>query len=77
MRRGAPAGLVDGVPATIKDLVLTKGWPTLRGSQAVSPDQPWNEDARDQVIASNLAQEAIEAVRAIRDVGGAAAMRAG
>src|SRR5690606_26736759 len=40
-----PQGLLDGVPATVKDLVLTKGWPTLRGSRAVSPDQPWNEDA--------------------------------
>ncbi len=29
--KGAPAGLVDGVPATIKDVVLTKGWPTLKG----------------------------------------------
>ena len=43
--KGEPQGLVDGVPATIKDLVLTKGWPTLRGSKAVSPDQPWEEDA--------------------------------
>src|SRR5882724_4362924 len=30
---GAPKGLVDGVPTTIKDLILTKGWPTLRGSK--------------------------------------------
>src|SRR3954454_24105940 len=43
--KGEPLGLVDGVPATIKDLILTKGWPTLRGSKAVSPDQPWEEDA--------------------------------
>jgi aspartyl-tRNA(Asn)/glutamyl-tRNA(Gln) amidotransferase subunit A len=43
--KGEPQGLVDGVPATIKDLILTKGWPTLRGSKAVSPDQPWEEDA--------------------------------
>ena len=44
-RRGAPAGLVDGVPATIKDVVLTAGWPTRRGSRAVARDQPWTEDA--------------------------------
>ena len=44
-QRGAPCGLVDGVPATIKDLVLSVGWPTLRGSQVVDPDQPWDEDA--------------------------------
>lgn len=43
--KGEPAGLVDGVPATIKDLVLTRGWPTLRGSRAVDPDQPWDDDA--------------------------------
>ena len=44
-QRGEPVGLVDGVPTTIKDVVLTKGWPTLRGSRAVDPNQPWDEDA--------------------------------
>ena len=44
-RAGRPLGLVDGVPTSIKDLVLVKGWPTLRGSRTVSPDQPWDEDA--------------------------------
>ena len=44
-QRGAPCGLVDGVPATIKDLVLTEDWPTLRGSLAIARDQPWPEDA--------------------------------
>ena len=44
-QRGEPRGLVDGVPVTIKDLLLTKGWPTLRGSRIVDPDQPWEEDA--------------------------------
>jgi aspartyl-tRNA(Asn)/glutamyl-tRNA(Gln) amidotransferase subunit A len=43
--RGEPCGLVDGVPCSIKDLILTKGWPTLRGSLTISPDQPWEEDA--------------------------------
>jgi len=40
-----PKGLLDGVPVSIKDLVLTKGWPTLRGSRTVDPKQPWNDDA--------------------------------
>ncbi|HWQ39941.1 MAG TPA: amidase [Burkholderiales bacterium] len=42
--RGAPAGLVDGVPATVKDLIVTQGWPTLRGSRTIDPKQEWNED---------------------------------
>jgi aspartyl-tRNA(Asn)/glutamyl-tRNA(Gln) amidotransferase subunit A len=43
-QRGEPAGLVDGVPATVKDLIVTKGWPTLRGSRTIDPNQEWNED---------------------------------
>ncbi|NIR31600.1 MAG: amidase [Gammaproteobacteria bacterium] len=43
--KGEPRGLLDGVPVAIKDLLLTKGWPTLRGSKTVDPDQPWDEDA--------------------------------
>src|SRR4051794_18663367 len=43
--KGEPLGLVDGVPTSIKDIVLTKGWPTLRGSKTVDPRQPWTEDA--------------------------------
>jgi aspartyl-tRNA(Asn)/glutamyl-tRNA(Gln) amidotransferase subunit A len=43
-QRGKPLGPLDGVPVSIKDIILTKGWPTLRGSQAINPDQPWNED---------------------------------
>ena len=31
-KSGQPKGLLDGVPVSIKDLLLTKGWPTLRGS---------------------------------------------
>src|SRR6476469_2871221 len=29
--KGEPFGSLDGVPFTVKDLVLTKDWPTLRG----------------------------------------------
>ena len=44
-RLGAPRGPIDGVPTSIKDVLLTKGWPTLRGSKAIPRDQPWEEDA--------------------------------
>ncbi len=43
--KGKPIGLVDGVPTTIKDLILTKGWPTRRGSRTVDPKGPWTVDA--------------------------------
>ncbi|MGD8476291.1 MAG: amidase family protein, partial [Burkholderiales bacterium] len=43
-QRGEPAGKVDGVPATVKDLIVTKGWPTLRGSKTIDPHQSWPED---------------------------------
>jgi len=42
---GGPRGLVDGVPTTVKDLLISKGWPTLRGSKTVSATQDWTEDA--------------------------------
>jgi aspartyl-tRNA(Asn)/glutamyl-tRNA(Gln) amidotransferase subunit A len=41
---GQPLGPLDGVPATIKDLVLMQGFPTLRGSRLVDPGQDWVED---------------------------------
>ena len=44
-RAGAPLGRLDGVPTGIKDIVLTKGWPTLRGSKSTDPSQAWDEDA--------------------------------
>ena len=43
--KGEPKGMLDGVPVSIKDLLLTKGWPTLRGSKTVDPKGPWTEDA--------------------------------
>ena len=43
--KGMPLSPIDGVPTSIKDLLLTKGWPTLRGSKLIDPDQPWEEDA--------------------------------
>ncbi|NQV81299.1 MAG: amidase [Alphaproteobacteria bacterium] len=43
--RGAPLSALDGVPISVKDLLLTKGWPTLFGSLATDLDQAWAEDA--------------------------------
>jgi len=42
---GEPCGELDGVPVSIKDLILTRGMPTLRGSHAVDANQPWDVDA--------------------------------
>ena len=44
-RQGKPCGALDGVPVSIKDLILTRGWPTLRGSRTVDAKQAWDEDA--------------------------------
>ncbi len=43
--RSEPLGVLDGVPTAIKDLTLTRGWPTLRGSLAINPNQDWRDDA--------------------------------
>src|SRR6185437_12583302 len=43
--RGAPQGLLDGIPVSIKDLLFTSGWPTLRGSRTVDATQRWDQDA--------------------------------
>ncbi|WP_226346002.1 amidase [Agilicoccus flavus] len=42
---GQTLGPADGVPATIKDMLLTTGWPTLRGSSLVDDAGPWDVDA--------------------------------
>jgi aspartyl-tRNA(Asn)/glutamyl-tRNA(Gln) amidotransferase subunit A len=44
-QRGEAVGALDGVPVTIKDLILLRGFPTLRGSRLVERDQDWSEDA--------------------------------
>jgi aspartyl-tRNA(Asn)/glutamyl-tRNA(Gln) amidotransferase subunit A len=44
-KAGKPLSPIDGVAASIKDIILTKGWPTLRGSKTVDPNQSWDEDA--------------------------------
>ena len=43
--RRAPQGLLDGVPVAIKDVLLTRGWPTLRGSRTIDAAGPWDADA--------------------------------
>ncbi|SHK91819.1 aspartyl-tRNA(Asn)/glutamyl-tRNA(Gln) amidotransferase subunit A [Pseudonocardia thermophila] len=44
-RAGTPAGPLDGVPISIKDLLLTVDRPTLRGSRTIDPAGPWPDDA--------------------------------
>ncbi|MFB7111361.1 amidase [Streptomyces sp. NPDC056291] len=43
-RRGRPSGLLDGVPVTVKDILLLRGHPTLRGSRTVPEEGRWDED---------------------------------
>lgn len=42
---GETLGPVDGVPVAIKDIFLSAGWPTLRGSLLIDADQPWEDDS--------------------------------
>lgn len=50
-RQGRQRGPADGIPTTIKDILLTRGWPTLRGSRLIPEHAPddwarqWPEDA--------------------------------
>jgi Asp-tRNA(Asn)/Glu-tRNA(Gln) amidotransferase A subunit family amidase len=41
---GDPLGPGDGIPTTIKDVMLTRGWPTFRGSNTTIPGEPWIEE---------------------------------
>lgn len=43
--KGEAIGPGDGIPTTVKDVMLTKGWPTLRGSLTVDPNQAWDTDS--------------------------------
>ncbi|MGV9678340.1 amidase [Nocardia sp. NPDC003482] len=42
---GHVQGLLDGVPISIKDIFLTEGWPTRRGSTSIEADVPWPLDS--------------------------------
>ena len=44
-RAGEPQGLLDGVPTTIKDIVIVKGWTTRFGSLTGDADSPGDYDA--------------------------------
>jgi aspartyl-tRNA(Asn)/glutamyl-tRNA(Gln) amidotransferase subunit A len=44
-QRGEQRGLLDGVPVSIKDILLSRDWPTLRGSLTIPRDQAWDVDA--------------------------------
>jgi aspartyl-tRNA(Asn)/glutamyl-tRNA(Gln) amidotransferase subunit A len=44
-KSGAPVRALEGVPTSIKDIILAKGMPTLRGSHAIDANQPWEVDA--------------------------------
>ena len=43
--KNKPLSPLDGVPVAVKDLLLTRGWPTLRGSRTIDPNQAWNQDS--------------------------------
>ncbi|WIX82152.1 amidase [Amycolatopsis carbonis] len=44
-RDGNPIGWLDGVPASIKDMFLTAGWPTRRGSTSIPAEGSWDVDS--------------------------------
>jgi aspartyl-tRNA(Asn)/glutamyl-tRNA(Gln) amidotransferase subunit A len=44
-QQGTSVGALEGVPTSIKDLILTAGMPTLRGSHTVDASQVWDVDA--------------------------------
>lgn len=44
-RKGQPLSALDGVTATVKDLSVTRGWPTRRASPAIAAAGPWLEDS--------------------------------
>ena len=37
--KGEARGILDGIPVSVKDIVLSKDWPTQRGSKASPTDQ--------------------------------------
>jgi len=43
--KGEPLGPLDGVPATVKDIVWVKGWTTTYGSAILADKAPSTEDA--------------------------------
>jgi aspartyl-tRNA(Asn)/glutamyl-tRNA(Gln) amidotransferase subunit A len=44
-RTDSPRGPGDGVPTSIKDILYTRDWPTLRGTHLIDENGPWPDDA--------------------------------
>ena len=44
-QQAQPLSTLDGVPVSIKDSILTQGWPARYASGSIDPDQDWLEDA--------------------------------
>src|SRR5699024_952665 len=44
-RAGSPLSRFDGIPTPIKDVLLTAGLPTVKGSALISNDGPWPDDS--------------------------------
>ena len=44
-QKGEPLGVMDGVPTAVKDVFLTREWPTLKGSKTIDPKSTLNQDA--------------------------------
>ena len=44
-RAGRPLGPGDGIPTSIKDVLCTAGWPTLRGTRLIDEVADWDVDA--------------------------------
>ncbi len=45
-KKGKPLSRLDGVPVSVKELIQTKGMPTVMGSRNIDPaSQPWDYDA--------------------------------
>jgi len=43
--KGEPVGRLDGIPISVKDTIMLKGWPFMRGSRTSDPRQLPDEDA--------------------------------
>lgn len=55
--RGEPLGALDGIPATIKDVILTAKWPTQRGTTKIPPALPVGRNS--PVVQSLIASGAV------------------
>lgn len=51
-KAGQPLSAIDGVPTTVKDVMMVKGWETTFGSRVLGSGQPstWNSPAVDRLL---------------------------